>query len=155
MGGEERSALARQNFLDGYNCCQSVVLAFCDLFEQGGVDRSTLARMASPLGGGMGRLREVCGAVSAMFLTLGLMEGYDDPSVYDGKMELYAKVQDLAERFRDENGSIICRELLGLGDGADSPQPQMRTDSYYKKRPCSDLCASAARILGDYLQEER
>lgn len=152
MDAVERGELARQNFLKGYNCAQSVVRAFDDVLEARGVDPQVAARMASPFGGGMGRLREVCGTVSGMLLVLGLVEGYDDPKAYEAKKELYQEVQDLAGSFREENGSLVCRELLGLGSGPSEPVPERRTDAYYKKRPCPELCACAARILADGLQ---
>lgn len=148
----ERGERARQNFLAGYNCAQSVVLAFADLLEEQGIDPDQAARMASPFGGGMGRMREVCGTVSGALLVLGLVEGYDDPKAYAAKKELYERVQELAGAFRDENGSIVCRELLGLAAGPSEAAPERRTDAYYRKRPCPELCASAARILSSHLQ---
>lgn len=152
MDSNERSVLARQNFLEGYNCAQSVALAFADVFEERGIDATTLAQLASPFGGGMGRLREVCGTVSGMLMVLGLLEGYDDPSADKTKMELYQKVQELAGQFRDQNGTILCRELLGLPEGPDDPTPEKRTQAYYHKRPCAEYCASSARILAEYLE---
>ena len=152
MDAMERAERARRSFLEGYNCAQSVVRSFDDVLEERGIDLETALRMASPFGGGMGRLREVCGTVSGMMLVLGLVEGYDDPSAYEAKKELYREVQDLAGTFREENGSIVCRELLGLGAGPSRPAPERRTDAYYRKRPCPELCASAARILADHLQ---
>ena len=152
MDAGTRAESAKRNFLGGCNCAQSVVLAFDDVLEQQGMDPATAAKMASPLGGGMGRLREVCGAVSGMLLVLGLAEGYDDPEAFDAKKELYETVQELAGAFKDENGSIICRELLGLDAGPSGATPEKRTDAYYHDRPCSELVASAARILEDHLQ---
>lgn len=141
---------ARENFLSGYNCSQSVVAAFCDEL---GMDRKQAVRMASSFGGGMGRLREVCGCVSGMFLILGYLYGYDDPKVYECKKELYGRVQKLAAEFRKEQGSIICRELLGL-EGADTSfVPSRRTEEYYKKRPCPALAAFAAELLAEYIRE--
>jgi C_GCAxxG_C_C family probable redox protein len=151
MDESERAELARQLFLEGYNCAQAVVLAFDDGLEEQGVDPKTAARMASPFGGGMGRLREVCGSVSGMLLVLGLAEGYDDPKAFAEKKELYEKVQELAGAFRAENGSIVCRDLLGLGAGPSGATPERRTDSYYRKRPCPELCGCAARILAGHL----
>ena len=152
MDSNDRAHKAKQNFLSGCNCPQSVVGAFSDVFEEHGIDVQTAMYMASPFGGGMGRLREVCGAVSGMLMVLGLLEGYADVSDYDAKKDLYAHVQTLAERFREENGSILCRELLGLAEGPDSSAPERRSDEYYERRPCPELVASAARILGDYLE---
>lgn len=152
MDAAEREELARRNFTTGYNCAQSVVRAFDDVFEEHGVDPETAALLASPLGGGMGRMREVCGAVSGMLLVLGLAEGYNDPEAFDAKKELYEKAQALGGAFKDENGSIICRELLGLGAGPSEATPEKRTESYYGSRPCAELVASAARILGQHLE---
>ena len=145
MDAAEREELARRNFTAGYNCAQSVVRAFDDVFEEHGVDPETAALLASPLGGGMGRMREVCGAVSGMLLVLGLAEGYNDPEAFDAKKELYEKAQALAGAFKDENGSIICRELLGLDAGHSEATPEKRTESYYGRRPCAELVACAAR----------
>lgn len=151
MNSEERAALARQNFLAGHNCPQSVVAAFSDVLQENGIDVQTAIRMVSPFGGGMGRMREVCGAVSGMFVILGLVEGYDDPEDYDGKKELYEHVQELAGRFREQNGTILCRELLGLQEGPDAAAPEQRTEEYYHRRSCDEYVACAARILGEYL----
>lgn len=142
--------LAKSYFLQGYNCSQSVLLAF---HEELGLDKETAARMASPFGGGMGRLREVCGTVSGMFLVLGLLQGYDDPKDQEAKKSLYQQVQRLAHTFQERNGSIICRELLGLDHHADSPTPSPRTPEYYKKRPCADLAGDAAQILEQFFQQ--
>jgi C_GCAxxG_C_C family probable redox protein len=114
------------------------------------MDRETAARMVSSLGGGMGRLREVCGAVSAMFLVAGLLYGYNDPKAKDEKAEHYERIQKLASDFEKENGSIICRELLGLTEKKDSPIPEERTAEYYKKRPCKELVGCAVEILERY-----
>ena len=136
---EQRAEKARRFFLEGYNCAQAVVLAYCDLFD---ISPSLAASISAPLGGGMGRLREVCGAVSGMFMVAGLFYKNDIPSV-----------QDLAEKSKALNGSIICRELLGLDHKSDSPTPEARTETYYKRRPCADYVASAARLIGEKLNE--
>jgi C_GCAxxG_C_C family probable redox protein len=151
MDASDRGEKARQNFLSGYNCAQSVVLAFDDVLREHGLEPRTVARMASPFGGGMGRLREVCGTVSGALMVLGLVEGYDEAKAYKAKKELYATVQRLAGEFREQNGSIVCRELLGLGAGPDVPVPEKRTESYYRKRPCAELCACSAQILASHL----
>lgn len=151
MTADERADLARQNFLEGYNCAQSVVLAFEDVLAKDGIDRQTAARLSSPFGGGMGRMREVCGTVSGMLMLLGLVDGYDDAEAYDEKAELYERVQSLARVFREQNGSIVCRELLELPEGPDEPTPEQRSTKYYHKRPCAELCACSARILQEYL----
>lgn len=140
---------AKSLFLEGYNCTQAVVGAFC---EEMGLDKELALRIASPFGGGMGRLREVCGTVSGMFIVLGYLYGYDDPKDYERKKELYARVQELAGTFKEENGSIICRELLGLKGKDTSPVPEKRTEDYYKKRPCPGLAAYAANLLEEYLE---
>ena len=146
-----RKEKAMKNFYDGYNCTQSVVLAFEELFP---FDRETLLRMVSPLGGGMGRLREVCGSVSGMFLVLGMVYGYSDPKAVEEKKELYAKVQQLAGRFEERNGSIVCRELLGLSEKRQEPVPEARTEGYYQKRPCPELIGMAAEILEEFIEEK-
>lgn len=139
-----------QSFLDGYNCAQCMVLAFEDMLT---IDVDTALKIASPFGGGMGRLREVCGSVSGMFMVLGYIKGYSEPGDYDGKKELYEHVQELARRYEDANGSIICRDLLGLNVKRDEATPEKRTDEYYKKRPCAEKIGSAAEILETYLDE--
>ncbi len=148
---EARARKARELFMSGYNCSQSVFLAYADLY---GIDPKLASTIVAPLGGGMGRLREVCGAVSAAFMLTGLK--YPNPSPGDkaAKTRSYAVVQELAERFRRENGSIVCRELLGLGKGPDSPEPSDRTEAYYKRRPCPDYIEIAARIVGEKLNED-
>lgn len=142
-----RAEKAKNYFLQGYNCTQAVVLAFADVI---GMDEETILKCVSPFGGGMGRLREVCGTVSGMFFVLGALRGYAAPKDTASKTRLYAEVQELAGKFREENGSIVCRELLGVG-GAEPPVPEARTAQYYKKRPCPDLCACAAGILAEKL----
>lgn len=135
---------ARNYFLEGYNCAQSVVLAY---HEELGLTKEAAARTASSFGGGMGRLREVCGAFSGMCLVVGLHEGYSDPKDQEGKKNQYALIQKLAGEFEKRNGSIVCRELLGLDHHKDIPVPEARTKEYYKKRPCAELVADAAEIL--------
>ena len=139
---------AAELFLGGYNCAQAVAVAFCDLT---GLEEKQAAKMASAFGGGMGRLREVCGAVSGMLLVLGILDGYDDPTNDAAKKALYSRVQALAREFREENGSIICRELLD-NPPAD-PNPTPRTADFYTQRPCARMVLTAARILDEYLQQ--
>lgn len=141
-------ARARELFTSGYNCAQSVVLAYADLFE---VDDQTLATLAAPFGGGMGRLREVCGAVSGMSIIAGLLIPANNPADRAAKSANYALVQQLAEKFRAQNNSIVCRELLGLSRPKDDPTPSERTPEYYKKRPCEMLVGDAARIIAEHL----
>ena len=145
-----RREAAIANFLDGYNCSQSIVLAFEDVLS---VDSSTLSRMASSFGGGMGRLREVCGSVSGMFMVAGLLYGYDGPETGQVKADHYARIQELARRFEEKHGSIVCRELLGLSVRHDVPVPEARTNEYYKKRPCPEIIGDAAEILEQYIKE--
>lgn len=147
---ENHREKARAYFLEGYNCAQSVLLAF---HEELGLEKETAARMASSFGGGMGRLREVCGAVSGMFLAAGLFYGYNDPKDVAGKKAQYERVQKLAHAFSERNGSIVCRELLGLEHHADDPAPSARTQEYYKKRPCAELVADAAELLEQMRKE--
>ena len=154
VDAKERADRARQNFMDGYNCSQAVVMAFADLVEEAGLDAEAVCRLASPFGGGMGRLTEVCGCVSGSLMVLGLVRGYEDPKDFAAKKRLYAEVQELAAHNRDENGSIVCRELLGLAKrGPDDPTPERRSNADYRKRPCPELCAVAARILAEHLAE--
>ncbi len=145
-----KGELAKKYFEDGFNCAQSVLLAFCEDF---GLDKNTALMLSSPFGGGMGRMREVCGTVSGMFMVLGLAEGYSSAESSPQKAQLYKSVQALADRFKKDNGSIICRDLLGLRiNGKDSPVPSERTESYYKARPCSELCRYAADLTENYLK---
>ncbi len=147
---EEYADKARKLFLEGYNCSQAVLLAFEDVTK---LDTKTAAMLASSFGGGMGRLREVCGAVSAMFMIAGLTQGYYDPKAKEEKAAHYAAIQSLAEEFKKKNRTILCRELIGMNaDG--SAVPADRTAEYYKKRPCADLVGDAARILAVYLQSQ-
>ena len=139
---------AAELFLSGYNCAQSVAVAFCDVT---GLDEKTTARAVSAFGGGMGRIREVCGAVSGMFFVLSFLYGYDTPGDDVRKKELYSRVQALAADFRAENGSIICRELLD--NPPSDPNPTPRTEQFYKDRPCARMVATAARIMDEFIQE--
>ena len=138
---------AAELFLEGFSCSQAVAMAFCDVT---GLDEKLTARLASSFGGGMGRMREVCGAVSGMLLVLGTLYGYDEAGDAAGKRALYARVQEMAAEFRAENGSIICRELL-QGPPSD-PNPTPRTAEFYKKRPCQRMVESAARIMEEFIE---
>lgn len=143
----DHSYKAGELFLTGSNCAQSVILAFNDLT---GLDDKTALRISSPFGGGMGRLREVCGAVSGMFMVLGLLYGYEEPGEKDcNKMALYKEVQALADKFREEVGSIICREILK--NPPSDPNPSPRTAEFYKQRPCARMVMTAARILDEFI----
>ncbi len=145
-----RREAAMANFMKGYNCSQSIALAFADLVP---MDESTLLKMASSFGGGMGRLREVCGSVSGMFMIAGLLYGYDGPETGEVKAEHYARIQELAKRFEEKHGTIICREMLGLSVRHDTPVPEARTTEYYKKRPCAEIIGDAAEILDQFITE--
>lgn len=145
---KEYGEYAKSLFMQGYNCSQAVICAFSDFT---GIDDELAMKISSPFGGGMGRLREVCGAVSGMFMVLGLLEGYSDVENVALKTELYTKVQALAGTFEDKNGSYICRELLGLNTKKESPVAAPRTKEYYETRPCPNKVASAAEILAEYL----
>ena len=135
---------ACENFEEGYNCAQAVLLAFSDVI---GLDKETILKLSSSFGGGMGRLREVCGAVSSMFMIAGILKGYTSPNNDEIKGNHYALIQELASDFKSKCGSIICRELLGLSDGADSPVPSKRTEEYYQERPCENCIKIAAEII--------
>lgn len=137
-------------FKEGYNCSQAVIGAYC---EELGMNMETALKLASSFGGGMGRLREVCGAVSAMFMVAGLKYGYIDPKDRELKQKHYELIQQLSHRFKEKYGSIICRELLGLNIKHDHPAPDARTEEYYKKRPCVELVKCAAEILDEVLKE--
>ncbi|MEG2623477.1 MAG: C-GCAxxG-C-C family protein [Clostridia bacterium] len=145
----EHGARAKQLFLSGYNCAQSVFLAYQ---EEVGLDEATMLRLSSVLGGGMGGLREMCGAVSGMFLVMGQLYGYDDVTDKDAKAALYRQLQAMAHAFEGAHGSFVCRELLGLPEGA-TPAPSARTQAYYQDRPCAHLVESAARLLDEYMAE--
>lgn len=139
---------AEELFLEGCNCAQAVALAFSD---KTGLDRETTLKISSSFGGGLGRLREVCGAVSGMCMVAGLLYGSDDISDNNAKAKHYALIQELAAKFSDETGSIICRELLGK-KGKESPVPEERTKEYYKTRPCARMVGIAAGIMQEYIE---
>ncbi len=139
---------ARELFFEGYNCAQAVFCAFCDVT---GLDIGAAARMSSSFGGGLGRLREVCGTVSGAALVLGIARGYSDPKDFEAKKRHYALVQEFARRFREAHGSIVCRELLAGVGATSGGDPEARTPEYYKKRPCPNLAWQAARILDEML----
>lgn len=142
------SELAKTYFENGYNCAQAVLLAFSDLT---GLDRDTALKLSSSFGGGMGRLREVCGAVSGMFMAAGLLYGTSDTDSPEQKAAHYARIQSLAAAFRERNGSYICRELLSEVPTSAGSVPEKRSEAYYKKRPCGQLCYDAAEILDTYI----
>lgn len=139
-------------FKQGYNCSQSIFAAFID---ETGMDLETALKISSSFGGGMGRLREVCGAVTGMFMVAGIKNGYTDPNDKTAKSEHYKSIQILASKFNEKNGSIICRELLGLDTETDSFLPEDRTEEYYKKRPCALLVGDAAEIIEEFIIKEK
>jgi len=139
-------------FKQDYNCSQSVFAAFC---EEMGMDFETALKLSSSFGGGMGRLREVCGAVSGIFMVAGMKYGYTDPKDNLSKAEHYKLIQSIAKQFEEKNGSLICRELLGLDKGNDSYVPEERTEAYYEKRPCTLLVGDAADIMEQLINAEK
>ena len=141
------SEKAAELFLQGYNCAQAVAVAFCDVT---GLDEKITAKTISAFGGGMGRLREVCGAVSGMFMVLSYLYGYDDPNASAEKKQLYTRVQELAGKFREINGSIICRELLN--NPPSDPNPSPRTAAYYAQRPCVRMVMTAADLMDEFIE---
>lgn len=151
MTVQEREKKAGDLFKAGYNCCQAVAMTFADVL---GLPENEVARLASGFGGGMGRMREVCGTVSAMTMVAGAMIPANDVADKAAKTANYALVQDMADEFRRMNGSIICRELLGLSKPEGTPVPSDRTSEYYKKRPCGELCSIAAGIVARKLNEQ-
>ena len=139
-------------FRQGCNCSQAVFTAFSDIME---IDEKAALRMSSSFGGGLGRLREVCGAVSGMSLVAGVLWGYDNISDKSFKTEHYALVAGMAHRFSDIFGTYICRELLGIRNYEYSPVAEDRTSEYYAKRPCEKCIAAAARILDEEIEKRK
>lgn len=148
---EERIAKAVSLFKSGYNCAQSVAAAFADMY---GFTEEQALRMSASFGGGIGRMRQTCGAACGMFLLAGLENGSTDAQDRDGKAANYALVQELAEEFKRRNGSLMCAELLGLKKPEGSAQPEVRTEQYYAKRPCAKMVEEGARIWAEYLQKQ-
>jgi len=148
MNPTEKRQLAKEYFEQGFNCAQSVLLAFGDETE---LSPEQAARLSSTFGGGMGRMREVCGAVSAMFMIEGLLEGYSDPKAKEEKSALYARVRALADQFREQNHSIICRDLLIDTETTPGCEPEARTKDYYERRPCGCYVEDAAFLIAEAL----
>lgn len=146
----KHSEKAVELFREGYNCSQSVFLAFNDKTK---LDDDLAKRIASSFGGGMGRLREVCGALTGAFMVAGVLYGYTIPKEIKIKGKHYKRIQGLAKKFEDKNGSIICRELLGLGKDKFSHIPSERTKEYYKKRPCVEMVRYAAELMDELIEE--
>ena len=152
---EERVQRAVDNFMAGYGCCQSVVAAFADLY---GLDDTLAKKVAAGFGGGVGRLRMMCGAVSGIVMLVGLDCGQTEGSDREGKSACYKVVQDLLAKSKEDNGSLICAEILGL-EGYEKAQnsyvASARTAEYYKTRPCAAKVESAARIFAEYLRSKK
>jgi len=145
------SQLAMDLFKQGYNCSQAVFGAFCD---ETGMNFEEAMKLSSSFGGGMGKLREVCGAVTGMFMAAGLKYGCSDPLADTAKAEQYALIQSLAQQFKNENKSIICKDLLGLDLEELNPVPDARTEHYYQERPCIELVGSAAELLDKIIESK-
>lgn len=156
---KNKKELAKDYFKQGYNCSQAVFLAYAKDY---GIDEEAAVKMSAGFGGGMGRMREVCGAVSGMVMVAGLETGTTDPKDAIGKKKNYEMVQEMSRLFKEKNRSIICRELLGLDKekvelsvastdkstvSACLPTPEKRTEGYYKKRPCIDLVGDACDVI--------
>ena len=151
----ERGERARNYFLEGYNCCQAVLLAFADVIEANGLaERELLTVMGSGFGGGFARLREVCGSFSACTMLAGFLRPAG-PSDMAARTANYALVQEMAADFRERNGgSIVCAELLGMKERKpEGPAPSERTAEYYKKRPCPEIIRNAATIAAEKMKE--
>lgn len=151
---DQRVQRAVDNFMAGYGCCQSVVAAFSDLY---GLDETMAKRIAAGFGGGVGRMRMMCGAVSGIVILVGLECGQTEGSDREGKSACYKVVQDLLAKSKEENGSLICAEILGI-KGYEKAQSSYiasaRTAEYYKTRPCAAKVESAARIFAEYLRSQ-
>lgn len=149
---EERVKQAITNFNDGYNCAQAVFLAYCDLFD---VEKELGKKISVSFGGGMGRMREICGTVSAMALLSGFKYPVADPKDQAARTKNYATVQQLGNQFKEKFGTLYCRELLPAAAAAQkNPTPSLRTAEYYAKRPCGRYVEEAARLVGKMLQED-
>lgn len=151
---DEHVARAVDNFMQGYGCCQSVVAAFADLY---GLDDTLAKKIAAGFGGGVGRLRMMCGAVSGIVMLVGLDCGQTEGSDREGKSACYKVVQDLLAKSKEENGSLICAEILGIKGyekASSSYVASARTAEYYKTRPCAAKVESAARIFAEYLKNK-
>lgn len=149
---EDRVKLAVDNFMQGYGCCQSVVAAFADLY---GMDLVLAKRVAAGFGGGVGRMRMMCGAASALVMLAGLDCGQTEGGDREGKSACYKVVQELLAKSKEDNGSLICAELLGIKGPVPMGQyvASERTREYYKERPCAAKVESAARIFAQYLNQ--
>ncbi len=142
--------IAREYFIKGYNCSQAVFAAYSDIT---GIDPKNALRISAPFGAGMGKMREVCGACSGMFMVAGVLFGYDEASD-ENKAQHYSLIQELAERFKNRHETIICRDLLKNLETDTSPVPQKRDEHYYKTRPCLRFVESACEILDEFIEEK-
>jgi C_GCAxxG_C_C family probable redox protein len=150
---EQRVERAKTLFRQGFNCSQSVFAACADLY---GIKDETLAlRLSASFGGGIGRMRQTCGAACGMFMLAGLENGSAIEGDAEGKKQNYALVQELAFKFKSENGSLICSELLGIAPKPQEPTPEARTEAYYQKRPCIEMVATAVRIFLTHLDTNK
>ena len=145
-----RPILVKGYFEQGYNCCQSVLLAWA---EDIGLTDETALLLASSFGGGMGKMREVCGALTGSFMVAGMKKGYIDPDADQDKEALYRLVQELSESFRKKYGSILCRDLIGEDYTPGDARPGKRTEAYYNARPCAELIEEAVRMLEEKLNK--
>ena len=149
---EKRIEMAVSLFKEGFNCSQSVVAAFADKY---GFTREQALKMSASFGGGIGRMRETCGAACGLFLLAGLETGATEGADRDGKAANYALVQELAEEFKQRNGALRCADLLGLSKKEPVVStPEARTNQYYAKRPCVKMVEEAARIWCEYLEKQ-
>ena len=148
---KERAEHAKTLFSEGYNCAQSVAMAYADITS---LDEQMVATITASFGGGMGRLREVCGAVSGMAFVASFISPCPTATDASAKKANYALVQEFAEKFRAQNGNIVCRSLLGLDRPKDEPTPSPRTAEYYQKRPCAEYVYDAALIVGEWLAKQ-
>ena len=149
---KDHAHIAHENFKKGYNCAQAVACAFC---EEMGLEEAAVAKMVSSFGGGVGKQREICGAVSGAAFVLGVLCGYSDPAATTEKTEHYARIQDFSARFKAEHETIICRELLkNLAlKKENTPEPEARTEEYYRVRPCVRFVETAAKVTAEMLAE--
>lgn len=152
MNNNERIEKAVKLFESGYNCAQSVTAAFADIY---GYTEEQALKLSAGFGGGIGRMRGPCGAACGMFILAGMDCGSADPDDRMAKSHNYEVVQELAKKFKEINGSVICAELLGLKK--DTPLSSMaseRTKQYYEKRPCAEMVRTGAKLFAEYLDNK-
>ena len=148
----EHKVIAEELFCQGCNCAQSVFVAYCD---QMNIDRETAMKISSSFGGGMGKLREVCGAVTGAFAVAGALWGYSDVEDSKAKSQHYALIRHIAEEFKAEHGTYICNYLLKGIENVNSKDPHPRTEEYYKVRPCVKFVSTAAEIVDKIIAEKQ